>query len=526
MPLPDAILDRVRRVAEYHEQSKLPIRDASAAADSGAPRPSAFRFFSDVPRTVLPTQLLSSSTETVSLLRRGMEAVPESQLQPAQNLLTLATWLYLGGGGLPGRGPERPRTYSSEESLFPCEIYAAVFAIDGLEPGLYHFCVRDFALDKLRGGWETLSQIKRGRPELEFLKTTPAVLLFSTIFCRSTWKFALRGYRHAAFDAGRLMQNFSTVGAALGIQTLVRLTANAQSMNGLIGLPGDAAYADAEAVQGMVIWADRAARPMTAPNDKSPARMSPLARNPLAEAVVPYDSIPSIHKDCVAPGVTIREVRPPLTEFSPLPETMATEDFPDPDAVGEFEGGESISRLLLSPTPAGGFSGATISRDRLWNLARCAFRWGTSYPLFPDGPHVALARPLWIIQNVPGVDRGAWGYDPARDVWVCLRTGDFGRDSERLTLSNPGFIGAAAVCFMIANLYRLMAEAGPDLYRLAHLEAGAAAQRLELSARAIELGACATTAFLDDDIRRFFGLDRTFWHPLCAVAIGVPNRAV
>jgi len=471
----------------------------------------------------MPTQLLSSSTPTVSLLRRGLDAVPESQLQPAQNLLTLATWLYLGAGGISSRVTTQTRTYSSEESLFPCEVYAAVFAVDGIEPGLYHFCVRDFAFDKLRGGWECLAQIKRGRPELEFLKTTPAVLLVSSIFCRSTWRFARRGYRHSSVEAGRLIQNFATVGAALGIQTLVRLTANAQSMRGLIGLSPDPPFGESEAVQGMIIWADPVANPIAAPADRTTARMSPLARTPLADSVVPYDSIPAIHQDCVAPGVAIREVRPPLTEFSPLPEKFPTEDFPDPDANAPFEGGESISRLLLSPAAYEGFTGATISRDRLWNLARSAFRWGTSYPLFPDGPHVALVRPLWIIQHVSGVDRGAWCYDPARDTWSCLRTGDFGPDAQRLTLSNPGFAGASAVCIMIANLYRVMMEAGPDLYRLAHLEAGAATQRLELSARAIQLGSCATTVFLDDEIRRFFGLDRTAWHPLCAVAIGVPD---
>jgi hypothetical protein len=296
-------------------------------------------------------------------------------------------------------------------------------------------------------------------------------------------------------------------------------------MNGLIGLPADAPFADAEAVQGMIIWADPAAKPMVAPADKTVAPLAPLARNPLAESVVPYDSIPAVHKDCVAPGVAIREVRPPLTEFTPVPENFPAENFPDPDSSGPFEGGESISRLLLSTAPQVGFAGAPFSRDRLWNLARSAFRWGTSYPLFPNGPHVALVRPLWIIQHVAGVDRGVWSFDPMRDAWCCLRTGDFAADVPRLTFSNPGFAGASAVCFMIVNLYRVMSDAGPDLYRLAHLEAGAAARRLELSAQAINLGGCATSAFLDDEIRKFFGLDRTFWQAICAVAIGVPSPA-
>jgi SagB-type dehydrogenase family enzyme len=514
MGLPTSILHRARRVAAYHESTKLcaPIR-----APKDFPRPSPFRVFSELAKTDLPTKLLVGTTPTVSLLRGGLDAVPESQLQPAQNLQTLATWLYFGAGALPQGDSAAARTYWSEESLFPCEVYAAVFAIEGLEAGLYHFCARDFSLRRLRYGWETLAQIKRGRPELEFLKTTPGVLLVSTIFSRSTWRFGERGYRSAVVDAGRVIQNLSTVGAAIGMQTFVRLTANARSMLSLIGVEHGAPFCDAEAVQGMVIWADPATRPILAPPGLVPDRMEPIVRPPLAERVTAYDSVAAVHHDCVAPGVAIREVRPPLTELSPLPENFATAELPD---AANFEKGEAITRLLLAPPGPAGFSGANISRDRLWNIARCAFRWGTSYPLFPDGPHVAIVRPLWIINQVSGIDRGAWYYNPVTDAWSLLRPGDFSGDARRLTLSNPDLEGASAVCFLIANLHRLMTEGGPDLYRLAHLEAGAAMQRLDLAAKSLNLACAATTAFLDDEVRRFFGLERTFWYAVSAAAIG------
>jgi SagB-type dehydrogenase family enzyme len=251
--------------------------------------------------------------------------------------------------------------------------------------------------------------------------------------------------------------------------------------------------------------------------------MSPIPRPPLADRIIPYDAIPVLHNDCVAPGIAIREVRPPLTEFSPLPDDFPTADLPDPDGTSPFEPGEPITQLLLNGSTSATFSTANISRDRLWNLARTAFRWGSSYPFFPDGSHVALVRPLWIITQVTGIDRGAWYYNPVKDAWCCLRQGDYARDVTRLTLSNPAFENATAACFLIANLYRLMAQAGPDLYRLAHLEAGTALQRLELGARAIGLACSATTMFQDEEIRRFFGLDRTFWHPLAVAAIGT-NR--
>ena len=74
---------------------------------------------------------------------------------------------------------------------------------------------------------------------------------------------------------------------------------------------------------------------------------------------------------------------------------------------------------------------------------------------------------------------------------------------------------------MFANILRLMNEGGPDLYRLAHLEAGTAGQRMYLASDAMGLGCAVSGTFRDDDMRRFFGLDKTGWEPVYAVAVGV-----
>ena len=67
-----------------------------------------------------------------------------------------------------------------------------------------------------------------------------------------------------------------------------------------------------------------------------------------------------------------------------------------------------------------------------------------------------------------------------------------------------------------------MTHAGPDVYRLAHLEAGIAAQRLYLAANSIGLGTAFTGLFYDDEVRRFFGLAQSGWEVMYAVTVGVP----
>ena len=67
----------------------------------------------------------------------------------------------------------------------------------------------------------------------------------------------------------------------------------------------------------------------------------------------------------------------------------------------------------------------------------------------------------------------------------------------------------------------LLLDAGPDLYRLAHLEAGIVAQRLHLCATALDLSSVGTSWFHDEEIRKLCGLLPTGWEVIYLCATGV-----
>ncbi len=188
-PLPREIIERVERVTEYHRSTRLTpesVRTHPTVLDA-ATKPNPYRRFADLPVVPLPTKLLDAPVAAVPLLSEGVGAVAEEQLCPPQDLRTLASWLFLANG-LAAKS-ETPtssqwlRTCPSSGALYPCEIYVAAFAIAGLEPGLYHYNLIDFTLSKMREGDATLATIKRGRPDLNFLKSVPAAILVSTIYC-------------------------------------------------------------------------------------------------------------------------------------------------------------------------------------------------------------------------------------------------------------------------------------------------------------------------------------------------------
>ena len=532
--LPQDVLDRVERVLAYHHSTRLTNESVHREPHKPDPahRPFDFRVFEELTPLPLPTALIDPAVPALGLMEHGLAALPVDRSGPGQDLKTLASWLHFADGITSRRrtvsGMQYTRTCASDGNCFPTELYVAAFAIDGLDPGLYHYSPSEFALRRLRDGAETLARLTRGRPDLIFLRTVPLAILVSTIFCRSTWRFARRGYRHALHDAGYLVQNLVTVGTALGAQTMTRMIFNDAATRELIGVRADADFGEAEAVQAMVAWVDHAHKPLNLPQraeaGAAPAvaqPMPPIARLPLAGEITSYVSILEAHQDCVAPGVAVREVRPPITDLDPMPQDAAVFR---PPPLPEPPAGEALRKILLTRAATAKFIDRPILRDEFARINRLAFRGGTFYPLHPDGPHVALVRPFWVIHNVSGFDAGVWYYHPPTDQWTILHPGAFRREAGYLALEQPLFGRGAATCFLHCHLHHVMAIAGPDVYRLAHLECGIITNRIALSTEALDLGWAETGSFYDDETRQFLGLRMTGWEPLSVVSIGHRGR--
>jgi SagB-type dehydrogenase family enzyme len=522
---PKDIADRVERVLEYHRASKHTPESVAALKPQTDPaaQPGATRSFPGRPKVSLPTGLLDLSVTARAVMRVGLAALPDSHVHPPQDLKTLATWLYMAYGVTAERSFEghkyRLRTCPSGSALFPGEIYVAAFAVHGLDPGLYSFNPHEFSLTKLREGPQTLAHIKRGRPDLAFLKSVPAVLLVSTIYWRSAWKYRARGFRIALLDAGQLVANLIATANGLGITTMTRLKMNDALMRDLIGIPHDPRFDEFEAVQAMVVWGDSAAVPIEAPGPGGPPhQLSVIERSPLGKDVVSYGSIVATHFDCVAPGVPLRDVRPPFTELSPMPEVHESQTMPGHDDAYE---GPSLRHVLLNRRSSRDFEQNSISRDHFLSINHSAFHTGTFDPLHPDGPHLGLIRPYWIIHSVVGIASGVWYYHAHTDRWVLLRRGTYRPQSQNLCIGQPRCGNAAALCLMTANLHQTMHGIGPDIYRLANLEAGIAGQRLALAAAAAGVGSCGIGTFYDDEIRAFLGIAQTGWEVMYVYTLGV-----
>jgi SagB-type dehydrogenase family enzyme len=501
MALPQDILEAAGRVWEYHLASKL---TGDSPPPPASPRPVP-RVFDYLDKTPLYPKLLDLPTATLTVMTKGVDALPESLQSPPQDLRTLSTWLYMTAG-----------TRAGVTEVRPSEIYVAAFAIEGLAPGLYHYVPTEFALRKLRDGPETLALLRRGRPDLNFLATVPAALLVSSVFATANATQGRRGYKAAVLDAGHMVADCVAAATGLGLRTMTRLRVSEAATRELIGLPEDADEATLEAVQAMVVWADSTANPMPVGEPLAGTLFS-LPR-PAPSKTFRQPLVLRVHRDVIARGQPLREIRSPLTQLSPVGVNLSCDEMP----VGREPISKPMREVLTNIRPAEGFIRKPISRDALCTISSVGFRNGPYFTLRPDGEYTAFARPLWVAQDAVGHEPGLWYHDPVNDNWAFLENGDFAMRTGPLTLGRGGLEYASAVCAVVANLKKLLLEVGPDAYRLAYMEAGLAARRMHLAAASLGLVGRVFSDFFDEPWRNFLKINSTGWEVLAVFAVGAP----
>lgn len=129
------------------------------------------------------------------------------------------------------------RSAPSAGALYPVETYAVVFAVEGFEPGLYHYDVRGHALERIRPG-----DFRRGLAaaalDQGFLMKAGLVLVWTGVFERSKWKYRQRAYRYVYLDAGHIAQNAALAATAMGLGSCQIAALYDDEVNALLGVDG------------------------------------------------------------------------------------------------------------------------------------------------------------------------------------------------------------------------------------------------------------------------------------------------
>jgi SagB-type dehydrogenase family enzyme len=187
----------------------------------------AYKMYPTCPRVALPSgaelvepPLAKTLRETI-VKRRSARAYSGEPLSVNDLSIVLRN-----GYGVTGKATllheieQKLRAVPSGGALYPLEIYAACFNVDGIEPGLYHYNVQDESLECVRQG-----QFSAEFGRICFIEETfsklPALVIISGILKRSSLKYSERAYRFMVLEAGHVGQNLCLSATALGLGSLM-----------------------------------------------------------------------------------------------------------------------------------------------------------------------------------------------------------------------------------------------------------------------------------------------------------------
>lgn len=161
----------------------------------------------------------------------------------AVELSTVLRWVW-GCHGTAALGDEHvvlKKTSPSGGSLHPVEVYPLVRAVEGVEPGLYHYSVEHHGLEAI----EALDAGEAAELAGSFLggqwyfASAPVLFVLAARFDRSFWKYRDhdKAYSAILLDAGHLSQTFYLVCAELGLGAFVAGAVNDATIDSRLGLP-------------------------------------------------------------------------------------------------------------------------------------------------------------------------------------------------------------------------------------------------------------------------------------------------
>jgi SagB-type dehydrogenase family enzyme len=178
------------------------------------------------PRVVLPPVDLGSMTLNDAFrLRQSLSSSPGAAFGSAPMSLQQLSNVLGGSYGLTRSMPiggtaatQHFRPTTSAGGLYPLEIYALVFRVEGLADGIYHYHPLDHCLELVRPG-SCREDFLKVTTYVDMCSNAGVILAVTGMFHRNFSKYLHRGYRFVMNDAGALIQSLYLTATASGLGT-------------------------------------------------------------------------------------------------------------------------------------------------------------------------------------------------------------------------------------------------------------------------------------------------------------------
>lgn len=195
----------------YHRWSKPGYSHILGAVSDWGQRPEQYKAYPEATKITLPDPggYRGLSLEEAIGARRSIRAYTGEGL----SLEELSRLLHAAQGITARQGF---RASPSAGALYPIELYPVVHKVTGLEPGLYHYAVREHALELLRAGDLRAAVIKASLGQ-GFLGRAGVCFALTAVFQRTRWRYRERTYRYVMLEAGHIGQNLYLAATSMGL---------------------------------------------------------------------------------------------------------------------------------------------------------------------------------------------------------------------------------------------------------------------------------------------------------------------
>jgi len=198
----------------FQQETKYRPDKVERGAIRWTARPEPYKTYPDSVKVVLPSleadnhmTLDETLNERKSVRRFRAEPIPLAQLS---YLIWASTGIQRTEQGY------EFRTAPSAGALYPIETYIVANKVRDLEPGVYHYGIRNHELERVRSG-DLRRPIVAAALGQEMCAEAAAVFVWTAMFARARWKYAQRAYRYIYLDAGHVAENLALAAVSLGL---------------------------------------------------------------------------------------------------------------------------------------------------------------------------------------------------------------------------------------------------------------------------------------------------------------------
>lgn len=476
----------------YHDATKNTRWNMSGTGLDWSSQPDVFKSYpAETSRNLPPPhgEQPDKTGEAIDRIRRAVSAFEPGQMT-ADDLSSILMLNNGVTGTLDYPGVKYfLRSAPSAGALYPAITYVFASSVNGMEPGLYHYDVKEHKLDLIDSGPELKDKLLAAVPTPALLENADAVFIYTANYFRSSWKYGKRAYRYILMDTGHVAKNALLGAEAFGYQGNLIGCFDDQLINTLLQID---------------------------PNEEGALLLLPLGKGKKAPPVAYRCAVQSAPQPLagkadplvlLSHGQTCLKLDHSRRTICPTADNRIFDksypDLPVFDLPDSFDAGDRLIPTLLNRRSVRTWADAAMTQAQLSSLLYYSFGIKNENGEYLSDPGVAGASFLnlyLVINNVDGLDTGVYYYNRQRHNLSQIRKGNFRRTVYEAALSQ-GVVGDSCVCFIITTSNkRLNHPDGDRSLRYAGLEAGLIGENIYLQTQALGLGCTGIGAYFDDEV--------------------------